>query len=230
MNFNEECSKLGIYINKDIEDKFYNYYLELVRVNENMNLTNITELNDVYNKHFLDSLYLNKAIDKESFSLCDVGSGAGFPAIPLAITNSNSDIVIIDSLNKRINFLNNTIRLLGLDNVKAIAKRAEEAKEYFNKFDYVTARAVAKLNILLEICMPLVKLGGSFIAMKSINYEDELNDSKKAIDILGGKLSNIITYDLKDDAGKRSLIIINKVRETPNKYPRLFKKIKENPL
>ena len=230
MNFKEECLKLNINITEEMENLFSIYFDTLIETNKVMNLTNITEKDEAYNKHFLDSLYLTKALDKKEYTLCDVGSGAGFPALPLAITNPKANITIIDSLNKRINFLNNTISLLNINNIRAIAKRAEDAKEYRETFDYVTARAVARLNILLELCMPLVKVGGSFIAMKSLLAKEELEESKNAIKKLGGELKEVIEYDLPDNAGSRSLIVIKKISQTPNAYPRLFKKIKERPL
>ena len=230
MNFKLECEKLNININKDIENKLNLYFNTLIETNKVMNLTNITDKDEVYNKHFLDSLYLTKALSKDKYSLCDVGSGAGFPALPLAITNENASITIIDSLNKRINFLNNTISLLNINNIRAYHLRAEDAKEFRESFDYVTARAVARLNILLELCMPLVKVGGSFIAMKSVLASEELEESKNAIAKLGGKIKEVINYELPDDAGTRTLIVIEKIKNTPNIYPRIFKKIKENPL
>ena len=230
MNFKLECEKLNININKDIEDKLNLYFNTLIETNKVMNLTNITDKDEVYNKHFLDSLYLTKALSKDKYSLCDVGSGAGFPALPLAITNENASITIIDSLNKRINFLNNTISLLNINNIRAYHLRAEDAKEFRESFDYVTARAVARLNMLLELCMPLVKVGGSFIAMKSVLASEELEESKNAIAKLGGKIKEVINYELPDDAGTRTLIVIEKIKNTPNIYPRIFKKIKENPL
>ena len=230
MNFKLECEKLNININKDIEDKLNLYFNTLIETNKVMNLTNITDKDEVYNKHFLDSLYLTKALSKDKYSLCDVGSGAGFPALPLAITNENASITIIDSLNKRINFLNNTISLLNINNIRAYHLRAEDAKEFRESFDYVTARAVARLNMLLELCMPLVKVGGSFIAMKSVLASEELEESKNAIAKLGGKIKEVINYELPDDAGTRTLIVIEKIKNTPIIYPRIFKKIKENPL
>ena len=131
MNFKLECEKLNININKDIEDKLNLYFNTLIETNKVMNLTNITDKDEVYNKHFLDSLYLTKALSKDKYSLCDVGSGAGFPALPLAITNENASITIIDSLNKRINFLNNTISLLNINNIRAYHLRAEELAPNF---------------------------------------------------------------------------------------------------
>lgn len=232
MDFISELKKLNIEPNDLIIQKFEMYYNKLIEVNEYMNLTAITEKNEVYLKHFLDSLSILKAIDKnDSYSILDVGSGAGFPSIPLAIVDSKANVVIIDALNKRINFLNELVKELGLNNVNAYHKRAEEyAKEKRESFDFVTARAVARLNILAELCLPLVKIGGSFIAMKGQIADEELKEAKKAIEILGGKVKKIIDFDLPDDAGKREIIIIEKVKATPNKYPRDYNKIKGKPL
>lgn len=232
MDFISELKKLNIEPNDLIIQKFEMYYNKLIEVNEYMNLTAITEKNEVYLKHFLDSLSILKAINKnDSYSILDVGSGAGFPSIPLAIVDPKANVVIIDALNKRINFLNELVKELGLNNVNAYHKRAEEyAKEKRESFDFVTARAVARLNILAELCLPLVKIGGSFIAMKGQIADEELKEAKKAIEILGGKVKKIIDFDLPDDAGKREIIIIEKVKATPNKYPRDYNKIKGKPL
>ena len=232
MDFKSELLKLNIELTPNMEEAFDKYYTRLVEVNEYMNLTAITERSEVYNKHFLDSLFITKALDnKEEFTLCDVGSGAGFPSIPLAIVNSKVNVTIIDALNKRINFLNDLIKHLGLTNACAFHKRAEEfAKEKRESFDVVTARAVARLNVLSELCLPLVRLGGRFIAMKGSTGLDELNEAKKAIETLGGRVLDTITLNLPDDAGKRDIIIIEKVKATPSKYPRAFAKIKERAL
>lgn len=231
MDFIKELEQLNINASKEMENKFEIYYNRLIEVNSYMNLTAITEREEVYIKHFLDSLFITKAIDiTKPFSLCDVGSGAGFPSIPLAIVTNNAKVTIIDALNKRINFINDLAQKLNLDNVNAIHARAEDyAKEKREDFDYVTARAVARLNVLVELCLPLVKVGGLFIAMKTQD-EDELNEAKNAISILGGKIENIISFNLPNDYGKRSIIIIKKIKNTPSKYPRGFSKIKERPL
>jgi 16S rRNA (guanine527-N7)-methyltransferase len=231
MNFKEELLKLGIDLDSAMEEKFNIYYDELIKVNEYMNLTAITEHDEVFNKHFLDSLTILKALDnKDNTKLLDVGSGAGFPAIPLAIT-TNLDITIIDALGKRINFLNETINKLGLTNVKALHKRAEDyAKEMREAFDVTTARAVARLPMLLELCLPLTKVNGLFIAMKAQSGKEEIEEAKNAISILGGKVEKVIELELPDNAGLRNIIIIRKVKETPLKYPRAFAKIKEKPL
>ena len=182
MDFIKELEQLNINASKEMENKFEIYYNRLIEVNSYMNLTAITEREEVYIKHFLDSLFITKAIDiTKPFSLCDVGSGAGFPSIPLAIVTNNAKVTIIDALNKRINFINDLAQKLNLDNVNAIHARAEDyAKEKREDFDYVTARAVARLNVLVELCLPLVKVGGLFIAMKTQD-EVELNEAKNAI-------------------------------------------------
>ena len=232
MDFINELEKLNIKItNKELE-KFELYYNELITVNQHMNLTAITEKNEVYNKHFLDSLEIVRAINlNENANLCDVGSGAGFPSIPLAIIASNVNVTIIDALNKRINFLNDLAKKLELDNIVALHKRAEDyAKEKREYFDLVTARAVARLNVLAELCLPLTKIGGLFIAMKGQSGSEELNESLNAIKTLGGEYVKTIEFELPDEAGKREIIVIKKIKNTPEKYPRLFSKIKEKPL
>lgn len=232
MNFKNEVEKLNITLTADMESKFEAYYTKLVEVNSYMNLTAITEHDEVYNKHFLDSLSIVKALDlSKSFSLCDVGSGAGFPSIPLAIVCNNVDVTIIDALNKRINFLNELTSYLNLTNVSAYHKRAEDyVKEKGATFDVVTARAVARLNILAELCLPLVKLNGYFVAMKGQSGQEELDEALNAINILGGKLIDVIDFELPNEAGKRSIVVIKKIKDTPKKYPRQFAKIKERPL
>lgn len=232
MDFIKEIEKLNINPNDNMLNQFQIYYQKLVEVNTYMNLTAITDKEEVYNKHFLDSLSILNAIPFDmNFTLCDVGSGAGFPSIPLAIACNNVKVTIIDALNKRIRFLNDLISDLKLDNAEAYHKRAEEyAKEKRETFDVVTARAVARLNVLAELCMPLVRVNGLFVAMKGQTGKEELDEAKRAIDTLGGKVINIIEFELPDDAGKREIIVIKKVKETPSKYPRAFAKIKERPL
>lgn len=231
MDFIVELEKLNININKDMLNKFELYYNKLIEVNSYMNLTAITEHDQVYLKHFYDSLTITKAIKGDNYNILDVGAGAGFPSVPLAIVKPNINVTIIDSLNKRINFLNDLSKYLELDNVSAYHERAEEyQKKKRNSFDVVTARAVARLNVLAELCMPLVKIGGLFIAMKGQDGKLELDEAKNAINILGGKVKEVITLDLPDNQGKREIIVIEKVKECPNKYPRAFAKIKERPL
>ena len=232
MDFKGKLEKLDINLTDEMKNKFELYYSKLVEVNSYMNLTAITEHDEVYIKHFLDSLFITKAINSNNpYTILDVGSGAGFPSIPLAIVDNNANVTIIDALNKRINFLNDLVKYIGINNVIAYHKRAEEyAVEKRESFDYVTARAVARLNVLSELCLPLVKIGGYFIAMKGQGGKEELDEAMNAVKILGGSVERIIEVSLPDDLGKREIILIKKIKPTSNKYPREFKKIKERPL
>ena len=231
MEFKELVNKLNISINDDMLNKYKLYYEKLIEVNEYMNLTTITEENEVYIKHFYDSLTLNLAInDLKNISLCDVGAGAGFPSVPLAIAREDINVTIIDSLNKRINFLNELVSYININNVKAFHFRAEDyAKEKRDSFDVVTARAVARLNILSELCLPLVKIGGLFVAMKA-ELSEELEEAKNAIKVLGGEIVKVIDLELPNNMGKRNIVIIKKIKTADKKYPRAFAKIKERPL
>jgi len=218
--------ELNIDLTQKMYEQFNKYYEILIEWNNKINLTAITEFDEVFIKHFYDSLCLVKGIKLSNQSLLDVGSGAGFPSIPLKIIYENLDITIIDSLNKRINFLKILSKELKIE-VKLIHGRAEEHKNK-NHYELVTARAVSNLQILSELCIPFVKRGGNFISLKGSNYKEELENSSNAIKILGGKLNKVIEYDIKGNG--RSLIIIDKVKETNNKYPRIYGKIKSNPL
>lgn len=222
--------KAGFDIDNSIAEKFLLYYDLLISYNEKCNLTAITDFEDVILKHFIDSCYGIKYI-KGSNSLCDIGTGAGFPAIPLKILCPELKITLIDSLNKRIIFLNEIVKELKLDNCKCIHERAEDAakKTYREKFDIVTARAVASLNTLCEYCIPFVKVGGKFIAYKGL-ADEEINKSKTAIKVLGGKLENYEKYNLLNTDYKRSLIVIKKIKPTDIKYPRGRGKEKSKPL
>ncbi len=231
MDFLSEVSKFNITLTKEMEDKFNEYFTYLVSYNEHTNLTAITDHDEVFIKHFLDSMLLNQSFDLTNKTLCDVGAGAGFPSIPNAILNPNVKVDIVDSLNKRIIFLNELIKKIGITNVSPHHARAEEwAQSKRESYDVVSARAVAKLSVLSELCLPLVKVGGTFVAMKSKGYEDELAEAKKAIATLGGEVLEIKQFFLPFDFGERDIIIIKKVKETPKKYPRPFAKIKEKPI
>lgn len=229
--FIEEITKLGIQVTEEKLSKLDKYYDLLVEWNEKINLTAITKKEDVYLKHFYDSLTLIKGYDlTKTIKVCDVGTGAGFPGIVLKIFFDNLDITLLDALNKRINFLNTVIEELNLKNIKAVHSRAEEfAKNNIEEFDLVTSRAVAKLNILNELCIPMLKIGGYFIPMKA-NIDEELEKSKNSIKILNGNIENIITFNLPIEGSIRNLVIIKKISKTDNKYPRKFDKISKNPL
>ena len=232
MNFKEHLQNLNIELNEKIENQFKTYYEFLVYYNEMVNLTAITDFEGVYMKHFYDSLTLSKSYNfNEPIKCCDVGAGAGFPSVPNAICFENLDVTIIDALNKRIKFLNELASKLELSNVKAIHQRAEEhAKDYKEYYDICTARAVARLNVLSELCLPLVKVGGYFLAMKSQETDDELKEARIAIKTLGGEVERVDTFELPDNLGQRTILVIKKVKETPKKYPRPFTQIKNKPL
>lgn len=200
------------------------YYKTIVEWNEKMNLTAITEKQEVYLKHFYDSLSAAFYFDfNKPLSVCDVGAGAGFPSIPLKIAFPNLNVTIVDSLNKRINFLEHLARELKLENTSFVHDRAEtfgQKREYREQYDVVTARAVARMSVLSELCLPLAKGGGSFIAMKAANLMEELNNGKKAISVLGGKVEHIHSFTLPYEESERNIIIIKKQKSTPKKYPR----------
>ncbi len=217
-----------IYDNK----KFEIYYEFLVSENEKYNLTNITLKEDVYTKHFLDSLSLETVYDlKKDISVCDVGSGAGFPAVPLKIMYPNIKLTVIEPTLKRCNFLKQLFEKLDIKDVNIINDRAENVKNL--KFDLVTARAVSNLPMLLELCLPLVKVKGRFIALKGSNYKEELCKSNNALKVLNGKVNSVKEYTLLNDEEKygiHSLIEIVKEKECSNIYPRSYSLIKKKPL
>jgi 16S rRNA (guanine527-N7)-methyltransferase len=222
---------LGLSLSETQQAKLHRYYEVLVKENEVMNLTAITDLEGVYYKHFYDSLTLTKALDFNSIStILDIGSGAGFPGIVLKIVFPHLKLTIVDSLNKRILFLGRLIKALELDGVELVCDRAETyAKTKRNHFDLVTARAVAPIEILDELALPLVKVGGYLIAMKAQNFQAELERANKGIQILGGKIETIISLELPNQLGERHLLKIKKIKEN-NAYPRPFKDIKNKPL
>lgn len=233
--FFNQVKKDGWTLSDQQMDQFHNYLLLLQEWNEKVNLTAITEEEEVYLKHFYDSLTPAKYVDMASkaYSLCDVGSGAGFPSIPLKILFPNLQVTIVDSLRKRIDFLEKVVDQLGLEGFHLYHSRAEDFgqdKQFRGQFDYVTARAVARMSVLAEYCMPLNKKDGVFVAMKASSAPEELEDAKKAIATLGGKVREDIQFDLPQDAGERHIILIDKKKETPNKYPRKAGKPNKNPL
>lgn len=223
--FSEElenvAKQIEIELTKKQIEKFYNYMNLLLEWNEKINLTAIIEPREVILKHFVDSLTIAKYI-KDDEKLIDVGTGAGFPGIPLSIVKENTDIVLLDSLNKRINFLEEVKENLKLENITTIHGRAEEFgknKKERETYDISTSRAVAPLNILLEYLLPLVKVEGKAICMKGSNIE-EIKNAKNALEILGGKIEKIEEITLPNSDIKRNIIIVKKVKNTPSKYPR----------
>lgn len=228
--FKEELSKLGIVLTRTQENQLEMYYNLLIEWNNKMNLTGITERNSVYLKHFYDCITLIKAIDlTKNLKIVDVGTGAGFPGLVLKIVFPNLDVVLVDALNKRINFLNHVIESLKLENIEAIHDRIENyAKNNLEVFDLVTCRAVAKLNIISELCLPLAKINGYFIPMKA-TIEDEISDTRY-LEVLKSKVESVITFNLPIENSVRNLIVIKKYGSIDKKYPRQYDKIIKNPL
>lgn len=215
---------LNIVLNEKQLAMFETYYEMLVEKNKVMNLTAITEKNEVIDKHFIDSISLKKAMDVTNpVKVLDLGTGAGFPGIPLKIAYPNLQVTLLDSLNKRIKFLQEVIEELSLEGIDAIHGRAEDyAKQsgYREQFDICVSRAVANLATLSEYCLPYVKQGGCFISYKSGAVQEELEQSKKAIKELGGRVKEVIPFVLPDTDIERTFVVIGKVKQTPSKYPR----------
>lgn len=209
------------------------YFKLLVSWNEKMNLTAITEPKDVAIKHFADSLSVLNYVDiPNNASIIDVGTGAGFPGLVLKIARPDIKLTLLDSLNKRLVFLEDVIDNLGLD-AQLIHSRAEEGGQNIDLrecYDFAVSRAVAQLNVLCEYCLPYVRLSGNFIAFKGGESDDEIKNASKAIQTLGGKKKNVYKFDLTENSGSRTLVVIEKVQPTPDKYPRQNGKIKAKPL
>lgn len=226
----ENLRRLEIILNERQIFQFIKYYEILLEWNTFMNLTAITDFNEVLKKHFVDSLFIVKVYDflsvnqkNDGLKVIDIGTGAGFPGIPIKIVFSNVKITLLDSLNKRIRFLDEVIEKLGLEDIDTIHGRAEDyAKQdrFREKYDLCVSRAVAHLSTLSEYCLPFVKVGGKFISYKSEKLAEELFDAKKAISILGGKVINQVDYILPDSDIYRNLLMIDKIKPTQNKFPR----------
>ena len=226
--FKKELKKLGIELTEIQEQQLEKYYEMLIETNEHTNLTRITTKEEVYLKHFYDSLTIVKTIDlTKNLSLIDIGSGAGFPGLVLKIVFPNLKITLLDSLNKRIEFLNKVIEELNLKDIKTVHSRIEDYKD--EQFDIVTSRAVAKTNILLELACNLPKINGYYIFLKG-NIEQELKESENAIETLKLKLIEKEEFILPIENSKRTIIKLQKIGKTSNKYPRNFTQIKKNPL
>ena len=218
------CGQLGITLNERQVEDFITYYEYLIEINKVMNLTGITEFNEVMLKHFVDSLSIVKVMDIEKIdTLIDVGTGAGFPGFPLKIAFPHLKVVLLDSLNKRVRFLNEMTEKLNYNGIECIHGRAEELaknKKYREKFDLCVSRAVANLASLSEYCLPFVKVGGDFVSYKSADIETEMKNAKKAINILGGRIADKKDFLLPDSDIGRSLVVIHKDKITNMKYPR----------
>ena len=233
--FIAQCAAHGLVLNDQQIDQFERYYQLLVEWNEKMNLTAITQREEVYLKHFYDCLMVlwNMPLDNYALQLCDVGAGAGFPSIPLKIAHPELQVTIVDSLQKRLTFIEHLAEELGLEGVSCVHGRAEDVGPnpvYRGQFDLVTARAVASLNVLAEYCLPLVKIGGQFLALKAQKSDQELEEARAAISILGAKLIKVTEDQLPVESADRRYILIQKTKETPNKYPRKAGKPAKNPI
>lgn len=218
------CQEMGIVLDGEQRQQFVDFYEYLVEKNKVMNLTGITEFQEVLVKHFLDSLACVKAFDiKKVKRMMDVGTGAGFPGVPLKIAFPHLEACLLDSLKKRVNFLEETFDLLKLTDITAVHGRAEEYaknKAYRESFDLCVSRAVSNLATLSEYCLPYVKVGGSFISYKSGTVQEEAEQAEKAVKILGGKIRDVVYFSLPDSEIQRSLVVIEKVKSTSGKYPR----------
>lgn len=224
--FAKELAKYGFELSDNQKGQFVTYYNKLIEFNKKVNLTRITDEDEVYLKHFFDSitpLLEFPDLFKGEKTLCDVGAGAGFPSLPIKILCPNLRVTIVDSLGKRLKFLDELVNDLDLDEVTLVHSRAEDAGQNKNlreKFDLVTGRAVARMSVLSEYCLPLTKVNGDLVALKGPKAQDELAEAKHAIEVLGGEVEDVKELTLPDTDDERTLIIVKKVKTTPKKYPR----------
>ncbi len=228
----ENCKELGISLNDFACERFDSYAERLVRWNKHVNITSITEPEDIVTKHFTDSLAVLKYVQiPDGASLVDVGTGAGFPGLPLLIAKPDIDVTFVDSVGKKLAFIKEVARLNGLvcDIVHTRAEELGRDADYRERFDFATARAVAPLNMLCEYCLPLVKVRGRFVSLKGANGAEELKEAENAIKTLGGELESSNAFTLPN-GDKRFIFVIKKISQTPTKYPRRSKKIDTKPL
>jgi 16S rRNA (guanine527-N7)-methyltransferase len=226
----EASEKIGITLDQIQTDKFLKYKEFLISYNEKVNLTSILESKDIILKHFIDSLSISEYVHGD---VIDVGTGAGFPTVPIKIINPNINLTLLDSLNKRIIFLEQLVSMLQLNNVNCIHSRAEDAArlvDYREKFDVATSRAVANLSVLAELCLPFVKIGGKFISMKGPDVNLEIIEAESALFKLGAKLNKVIHVNIPFSDIVHTIVIIDKLHYTPSLYPRKLTKISKNPI
>ncbi len=232
--FEKDLKEFNIVLSEHQTEQFFSYYEMLIEKNKVMNLTAITDFDEVIKKHFVDSLSLVKAYDLTSpVSLIDIGTGAGFPGIPLKIVFPDLEITLLDSLNKRVDFLQSIIASLDLKGIDAFHGRAEDfarQEKFRERFDLCVSRAVANLSVLCEYCLPYVKIGGKFISYKSEKIMEELKTAEHAVDVLGGRVKEQISFTLPDSDINRNLIVIEKSRKTPKQYPRKAGTASKDPL
>ncbi len=221
---------LGLPLSDAALGRFRTYYEYLSEQNKVMNLTAIEGEADTARLHFLDCAALLTVQELKGLSVIDVGSGAGFPGLPLKIAQEDMRLTLLDSLDKRVRFLSETCALLGFEDVACIHARAEDAKELHGQFDAAVSRAVARLNLLAELCLPFVKVGGVFLAMKGPGAAEELAQAAHAIEVLGGGEAEILPYTVPGTEQAHNVVRIRKVKETPAKYPRRWAKIQKQPL
>lgn len=230
----KSAQEVGMPFSNEKYDKFIKYMRLVQEWNEKINLTAITEDEDMIKKHFIDCIKAYKSNElKAAKTIIDVGTGAGFPGIPIAIMDEDKEVTLLDSLNKRINFLNLVIKELGLKNVTTIHSRAEDGakqKSLRENFDIATSRAVANMAVLSEFCLPYVKVGGYFVALKGPAIDEELSGSKNAIGVLGGKLKDIVEIYVEETDLKHNIVIVEKVKECPKQYPRKAGIVTKKPI
>lgn len=238
MEYFQLMKEASLEVGLDLTESQYNQFISYMRLlqewNEKINLTAITEDEEVIKKHFIDCIkaFKSNAV-KNAKNIIDVGTGAGFPGLPIAIMNPDVKVILLDSLNKRVNFLNTVVSTLGLKNVITIHSRAEDGArkpELRERFDVATSRAVANMAVLSEFCLPYVKLNGYFVALKGPAIDDELKDGQKAINTLGGKLENILEVNIEESDLKHNIVEVKKVSKCPKTYPRKAGIINKNPI
>lgn len=229
--FLEKLKENNLKIEEEKIEKFYNYMLGIIEWNEKINVTAITDEEMFIVKHFIDSLTINKYVN-DAKALIDIGTGAGFPGIPLKIMNPNTKITLIDSVNKKLNVIRDLSTKINLDKIEIIHTRAEDLaqnNEYREKYDIATTRAVSNISTIVEYMLPFIKINGIAICMKGPNFKEELEDAKKAIEILGGKIEKIESLNVGQEL-ERNIIVIKKVKNTPKKYPRGQSKPLKEPI
>lgn len=231
MNSDWSLNLKNFHLTNEIEKKLAQYYQLIIEYNQKFNLTTITAEEEVYYKHFYDALLIANEVELKDQTLCDVGSGLGVPGIVLKICFPNLQLTLVEANNKKCQFLEVVVQELNLENVYVVNQRAEDfGHQYRETFDLVIARAVASLNILNELCLPLVKISGLFIAYKGLNVDEELKNTKNGLPIFGAQLIKQATYQLPKNYGTRNLLIFKKEKLTPLQYPRKYQVIKNKPL